>query len=63
MPDTKQHGNTGNQNAKKPVTLNTRLSVRITPEQRARYEAAAEKAGLRLSEWVIHQLDSPEKGE
>ena len=34
----------------------TRLHLRITPEQKAMFEKAANKETLRLSQWVRHVL-------
>lgn len=34
-----------------------RLELRVPPQRRARYETAAERRGLTLSDWVRRRLD------
>lgn len=55
---TKKHGMTGHQNALKadePAT--SVLTVRVTPSDKAQWVKAAQKNGLKLSEWVIRALN------
>ncbi len=52
------HGNTGKQNAKKDITADSYLHIRITQANKALYVKAAQKEGLKLSQWVIKNLDT-----
>lgn len=44
---------TQNEAARKAVNIN----IRIHPAQKAAYEAAAQEAGMSLSEWMRYQLN------
>ena len=52
--------NKHNQNAKKPSNqvASSRLFMRCTPRQKASWVKAAQRAGLKLSEWVIARLEN-----
>jgi len=41
----------------------SRLSVRAEPSDKVRYESAADKAGLTLSDWIKSRLDRAAKRE
>lgn len=49
-------GNTHAQIADEPATAI--LHVRCTPAQKARWVKTAQRAGMRLSEWVVRRLDA-----
>ena len=52
------HGMTGHQNAMKgEEPASSILTVRVTPTQKALWVKAAQKEGLKLSEWVIKTLN------
>ncbi|HBC0018009.1 TPA: hypothetical protein JG871_003928 [Enterobacter hormaechei subsp. xiangfangensis] len=47
-------GNTFSLKGDVPATAH--LHMRITPEEKAEFQDAADKAGLKLSEWVLTHL-------
>lgn len=53
-----KHGNTGNQNAHKEVTAESHLHIRVTTEDKARWVKTAQHNGMKLSEWVVKNLNS-----
>lgn len=56
------HGNVGNKNAEKEIHADSHLHVRIESGRKAGYVKAAHEAGLKLSEWIIKELDKACKG-
>ncbi|MBP8963340.1 MAG: hypothetical protein KBG39_10390 [Opitutaceae bacterium] len=59
MSPTKPHPLAGNRNAQRGAEPATAiLHVRCTPRQKAAWVKAAQRAGLRLSEWVVRRLDA-----
>lgn len=60
MDDSKQHGNTGNQNAKKPPEerRSSTLYVRCLHEEKVAWTRAAKAENMKLAEWVTARLNS-----
>jgi len=48
----KKHGNTGNKNAKKEVTKDSRIRIRVEQKQKAMWVKRANSLGLTLSAWM-----------
>lgn len=59
MIPTDTHPLAGNRNAMRGAEPATAiLHVRCTPTKKARWVKAAQRAGMRLSEWVVLRLDA-----
>tara|TARA_R110000772_G_scaffold23646_3_gene63152 strand:- start:786 stop:995 length:210 start_codon:yes stop_codon:yes gene_type:complete len=60
MDITKEHGNTGNKNAKKHEidVLKSFLTVRCRRESKGLWVRAAKEKNMTLSEWVIENLNN-----
>jgi hypothetical protein len=43
--------------------LGSRLYLRLSAEEKERYERAARKASLKLSQWIREALDAAAKGK
>lgn len=56
MQEKKTHGLTGQRNAAKEKTASAQLQIRMHPEDKARYAALADTAGLSLSAWVLEAM-------
>ena len=41
----------------------TVFQIRLSKDQKAKYEAAAHKLGVKLAEWIRHQCDSALEAE
>lgn len=50
------HGNLGNQNAA-GVDADSHLHIRLPADKKAAYVHAAQRAGMKLSAWVLEKLD------
>jgi uncharacterized protein (DUF1778 family) len=46
-----------NQYAKKTVTRNARIGLRITDDQKTAWQEAADQENLTLSKWIVKQVD------
>ncbi|EBZ0012560.1 hypothetical protein E1B77_20730 [Salmonella enterica subsp. enterica] len=53
MSIDKKHGLTGNKNAAKERPASAALHIRLRPEEKAEFTAAATAAGLSLSAWTL----------
>ena len=53
----KEHGSTGNQNAKKDQAPKTRYIGRCFVTDKKSWEVAAKAAGMSLTEWTIFNLN------
>lgn len=49
--------------ARKPVTADKYLHIRVTSDQLERWKAEAEKDRLTLSDWIKKTLNKASKGE
>lgn len=59
MSPGKRHPLAGNRNAQRGAEpASAVLHVRCTPSQKSAWVKAAQRAGLRLSEWVVRRLDA-----
>lgn len=48
----------GNQNAKKVITADAHLNMRVLRKHKEKWVKQANKKGLTLSQWVIEKLNS-----
>jgi predicted HicB family RNase H-like nuclease len=53
----KEHGNTGNKYAKKLNPLTASINNRCLASDKERWENAAKKMGISLSQWVVINLN------
>ncbi|EBF8123397.1 hypothetical protein MCH33_001706 [Salmonella enterica subsp. enterica serovar Agbeni] len=63
MSDSKPHGLTGRRNAAKVKTASAQLQIRMHPDEKARFAALAESAGLSLSAWAIDAMKEKAKNK
>ena len=55
--------NKGGRPPKGQVTRTARINMRAEPSEKERYELAAERAGLALTEWMAERLNRAAKRE
>jgi predicted HicB family RNase H-like nuclease len=54
---TKAHGNVGNNSAKKEITADSQIQMRVTREEKAAWVKQAQSQGLKLSAWIRNKLN------
>ena len=54
---TKAHGNVGNNSAKKEITADSQIQMRVTREEKAAWVKQAQAQGLKLSAWIRKKLN------
>lgn len=57
-PPRGMHGNIGNLNAAGELPLDSHLHIRVNSQAKSAYVKAAQREGLKLSQWVTKTLDS-----
>jgi predicted HicB family RNase H-like nuclease len=60
---TKAHGNVGNTAAKKEVTADSQIQMRVNREEKAAWDKLAKAEGLTLSAWIRKTLSDARKKE
>ena len=55
---TKAHGNVGNNSAKKEITADSQIQMRVTRDEKAAWAKKAQAKGMKLSAWVREKLNS-----
>ena len=60
MPETKNHWNKGKQHALKPAHDRSEsfIHARCKSSDKIRWKLAAEKEGLKLTEWIVKNLNN-----
>ena len=53
----KAHGNVGNNSAKKEVTADSQIQMRVTRDEKAAWVKQAQAQGLKLSAWIRKKLN------
>lgn len=51
----------GNQNGRKETPATAQLQLRVTPDEKTSWQAAASEAGVSLSEWARQHLNKAAK--